>query len=198
VRDLGRRYEIREATIKKWCVGSPVQAAIDAVVAILAEAPLDPAGIERIEVELPDDRCALVDGRRMPNINAQHLVALVLVDGRLDFASSHDPARMEDARVMAVRERVRLVPSAELTIAEPPRQAIVRIAMTDGTVRESRTRAVRGTPANPMERAEVVAKALDLVAPVLGRERAERLCRLVANLDGVESVGVALRPLLTP
>lgn len=45
---------------------------------------------------------------------------------------------------------------------------------------------VRGTPRNQMERAEVMEKARDLVAPVLERDKAERL---IATMDGIEGVG---------
>jgi hypothetical protein len=34
---------------------------------------------------------------------------------------------------------------------------------------------VRGTPRNPMSRAEVIEKARDLTTPILGREKTERL-----------------------
>jgi hypothetical protein len=65
----------------------------------------------------------------------------------------------------------------------------------DGRNLRRRTRAVRGTPDNPMERAEVEAKALDLVGPVLGAERARALVAAIRLIERLETV-VALRPLL--
>src|SRR5207253_3012601 len=73
--------------------------------------------------------------------------------------------------------------SQELAEAHPPRQAIVEIALQDGSSLTHRTRAVRGTADNPMSRAEVEAKALDLVRGPLGSERARDLveaCRRIA------------------
>jgi hypothetical protein len=54
---------------------------------------------------------------------------------------------------------------------------------------------VRGTPDNPMERQEVVAKAQDLLAPVLGAERAGALIAEIGRIERLPSVR-ALRPLL--
>lgn len=195
-KDLGSRYEILEATIKKWCVGSPIQGAIDAVTLLMAEHGVTADAVERLVIELPDDRCALVDDRAMPNINVQHLVALTLVEGGMSFESSHDPARMSDPAVQAVRRCITLVPNAELTTALPPRQVIMSVRTKDGRDLHHRTHAVKGTPANPMTRAEVEEKSLDLIAPVLGKERAERLVKTVMGLDKVDNVTAALRPLL--
>jgi 2-methylcitrate dehydratase PrpD len=109
-------------------------------------------------------------------------MALLLVDGSLTFHSVHDSARMQDREVLAVRRKIELVPSQELMEARPRRQAIVEIAMRDGRRLTHRTIAVRGTADNPMTRVEVEAKALDLLADVLGGKHADRLvaaCRTV-------------------
>jgi 2-methylcitrate dehydratase PrpD len=132
----------------------------------------------------------------MPNINVQHLVALTLVDGGMTFANSHDHGRMADPRVQAIRARTTLVPNAELTTALPPRQVIIAVTTKDGRELHHRTHAVKGTPANPMSRAEVVEKAIDLVCPLMGDERGRRLVDTVIGLDQVDDLLGSLRPLL--
>jgi 2-methylcitrate dehydratase PrpD len=193
--ELGLRYEIMRASIKKWCVGSPIQAALDALTLLMAEHRLRAGDVRRIVVEMPDDRLHIVDNRTIPDICLQHLLALTLADGTLTFASAHDYARMDDPAVLAVRARIEAVPSAELTAAVPARQAIVAIEATDGRKLRHRTYAVRGTPDNPMDQAEVDAKARDLVVPIIGAERAEKLIAAVASLEQVRAV-TELRPLL--
>jgi len=42
---------------------------------------------------------------------------------------------------------------------------------------------VRGTPGNPMDQSEVDAKALDLMAPIIGGGRAKELIAAIGNLD---------------
>ena len=77
----------------------------------------------------------------------------------------------------------------------PARQAIVELELSDGRKLRHHTEAVRGTAENPMTRDEVDAKSYDLVAPVLGKPRARKLCDTVWKLEAVEDVR-RLRPLL--
>jgi 2-methylcitrate dehydratase PrpD len=99
---------------------------------------------------------------------------------------------MRDPAVLALRARMRLMPDVELTRALPPRQAIVEVTTRDGRRLAHRSRAVRGTPDNPMERREVEAKALDLLAPVLGKERAHALAAQVWRSGVAAGLGAAL------
>jgi 2-methylcitrate dehydratase PrpD len=193
--ELGTRYEIMRASIKKWCVGSPIQAALDALTILMAEHGLHVGNVRRIVVDMPDDRLHIVNDRTIPDICLQHLLALTLADGSLTFASTHDYARMADPAVLDVRKRIEVVPSAELTAAVPARQAIVALETTDGRAVRHRTYAVRGTPDNPMDQAEVEAKARDLVIPIIGTERAEKLVATVGSLETLRNA-TELRPLL--
>jgi 2-methylcitrate dehydratase PrpD len=152
--------------------------------------------VETIRIELPDDRCRLVDNRGMPNINVQHLVGLTLVDGGLTFANSHDPERMSDERILRLRACTTLVANPELTTAVPPRQVILAVRTRDGRELFHRTRAVRGTPDDPMSRGEVVTKAIDLVVPVIGAHRGALLVETLMSIDGVDDLVATLRPLL--
>jgi 2-methylcitrate dehydratase PrpD len=196
VEGLGTRHEILEASIKKWCVGSPIQAALDSLTALMAEHGLRAADVARLVATMPDDRIHIVDNRPMPDICLQHLLALTLVDGGLTFASSHNYDRMSDPAVLDLRRRIETVPSAELTAAVPARQAIIEIETRSGGRLTHRTRAVRGTPDNPMERADVAAKATDLIQPVIGPARTAALIDGIWNLERVDDVR-ALRSLLT-
>jgi 2-methylcitrate dehydratase PrpD len=119
----------------------------------------------------------------------------MIVDRGASFAAVHDVARMSDPKVLAVRKLVDLVPSQELQVAVPVRQAIVAIETADGRSLNHRTYVVRGTSGNPMDASEVEAKALDLMAPVLGMARAHELVAAVLNLDRFGQVS-GLRPLL--
>jgi len=193
--ELGKRFEIMNTSIKKWTVGSPLQSVLDAV-AILLEDPAVRAGkVKRIVVDMPADRLHIVDNRTIPDICLQHLVAVMIVDGGLTFDSIHDPARMGDPKVLALRKLVEAVPNQELVTAVPARQAIVKIETTDGRTLNHRTYEVRGTPGNPMNADEVAAKARDLMAPVLGAGRANELIAAVYKLDSFGPVS-GLRKLL--
>jgi 2-methylcitrate dehydratase PrpD len=193
--ELGTRFEIMQASIKKWCVGSPIQAVLDAIEALIAEHHVRAGDARRILITMSDDRMHIVDNRSMPDVCVQHMAALLLADGALSFASTHDHARMQDEAVLAVRRRIELIPSKELSAAVPARQAIVEIECNDGRKLRHHAKAVRGTPDNPMTSKEIEDKALDLIAPITGQERAQKLVATVGQLDTLRSVR-ELRPLL--
>jgi 2-methylcitrate dehydratase PrpD len=181
--DLGKHFEIIETSIKKWCVGSPLQSVLDCVAELLKDPEVRAGKVKRIVVDMPADRLHIVDNKTIPDICLQHLVALMIVDGGAGFDSVHDFARMTDPKVLAIRKLVEAVPNQELVTAVPARQAIVRIETADGRSLSHRTYEVRGTPGNPMDQSEVDAKALDLMAPILGEGRAKELIAAIGNLD---------------
>jgi len=83
----------------------------------------------------------------------------------------------------------------ELQSALPRREAIVDITLNDGTKLSEHVTAVRGTPPNPMTREEVVAKARDLMAPVLGASNAGNIIDKLLGIENLKSVR-ELRPFL--
>jgi 2-methylcitrate dehydratase PrpD len=93
------------------------------------------------------------------------------------------------------RAKVNLVRDEELAKLLPVRVAVVEIELTDGSRLSERVTAVRGTPRNPMTRDEVIDKARDLIAPVVGGEKAERLIKSVYEIEAVTDIR-SLRPLL--
>jgi 2-methylcitrate dehydratase PrpD len=194
---LGLRFEILGTNIKTWPVGSPAQSALDALTDLMASGRIGAGDVESIEVQLPARSVRTVDNAPMPDLNIQHLLAMLLIDGKLSFDAIHDHERMHDPKIHALREKIVLVPSEELTHAMPRRQAIVSIRMREGGVLSKRTVAVRGTADNPMTQAEVEAKAVDLIAAVLGARRANAIVRAVASLESTPDVA-ALRRLWQP
>ena len=75
------------------------------------------------------------------------------------------------------------------------RVAVVEVTLTDGTHINERVEHVRGTPENPMTRDEVVAKARELMTPVLGAATCSKLIERVLELQNVKDIR-ELRPLL--
>ncbi|HUS53844.1 MAG TPA: MmgE/PrpD family protein [Thermohalobaculum sp.] len=192
---LGTRFEIMAASIKKWCVGSPIQAALDSLTRLMETEGVTARDVARLLAIMPDDRFPIIDNRDMPDVCLQHLLALTLADGALSFASSHDLSRMRDPAVLEIRARIEATPSRELTEARPARQAIIEIDCHDGRRLSHRTRAVLGTPDNPMSAAQVEDKARDLIAPHLGAGQTESLIAAIRNIGEIADVR-ALRPLL--
>jgi 2-methylcitrate dehydratase PrpD len=176
-------------------VGSPIQGPLAAVEAIRGKRPFEADQVQRVTVRLAPSVAAVVDNRDIPDICLQHMVAVMLLDKTVSFHAAHDKARMQDAAALRQRGKVDLVRDEDLAKFVPVRVAVVEIELTDGTRLLERISAVRGTPRNPMSRAEVVDKARDLTAPVLGREKSERLIETVYAIETVTDIR-RLRPLL--
>jgi 2-methylcitrate dehydratase PrpD len=195
IAELGSSYAVFGTTIKKWSVGAPLQSVLDCMAALLGDPAVRADNIRHVRVDMPTASLRIVDNSTIPDLCLQHLVALAIVDRGATFASVHDVARMSDPKVLAIRKLVELVPSQELQTAVPARQSIVAIETLDGRSLRYRTYVVRGTSGNPMDANEVEAKALDLMAPVLGMARANQLIAAVRGLDSFGPVS-GLRPLL--
>lgn len=178
--------EILHSDIKKWCVGSPIQAPLDSLEALLASIPEDVSQIAAIEVEIQANEVFIVEARLMPNISLQHLLALFLVDRELTFSSVHDVSRMNDAAVLALRARVKLIPNLELQLSGG-RQAIVRVILNSGEVLRHHTPRVRGTWENAMSRDEVHAKAHELIKPIMGAQATATLLNGLWKLEMLDA-----------
>src|SRR5262249_19316335 len=157
--------------------------ALDALTHLMEGTAFVIGDIANIRVHLPTRSARTVDNAPMPDVNVQHLMALLLTDRALTFDSVHDHNRMHDPAVLAVRRMIEVVQSRKLAEARPPRQAIVEISLRDGRLLTHRTRAVRGTADNPMTRAEVEAKALDLMHGPLGTERVRDLVEASRRIE---------------
>jgi 2-methylcitrate dehydratase PrpD len=193
IEKLGERYEVMRTNIKKWSVGSPIQAPLDALELIAKRRALDAAAVRKVAVRLGTREASVVDNREIPDICLQHMVAIMLIDGTVSFAAAHDVARMREASVLAQRTKVELVGDAELD--RRVREAKVTVVLADGSELSEHVRAVRGTADNPMPRAEVVGKCRDLMAPVLGAAQCDALIEAVLAIERVKDVR-DLRPLL--
>jgi 2-methylcitrate dehydratase PrpD len=153
------------------------------------------AQVKEVEVRVAAVEASIVNNRDIPDICLQHMLAVMLLDKTVTFKSAHDVARMKDAATLAQRAKVQLRPDQELDKLIPKRVAIVTVKLADGKTFSERVENVRGTADNPMSREEVVAKARDLIVPVLGGATSQKLIDTVFAIERVKNV-VAFRPLI--
>jgi 2-methylcitrate dehydratase PrpD len=151
--------------------------------------------VEKLVVRVSHQGANTVNNRNMPDICMQHMCAVMLLDGTATFKSSHDVRRMQNRKVLELRSRIELYGDDALTKVMPSRQGIVEIRLRDGRELRLHTKAVRGTSDNPMTREEVDTKSYDLMAPVLGKTRARKLCDAVWGIEKIKDIR-KLRPLL--
>jgi 2-methylcitrate dehydratase PrpD len=193
---LGSKFYVTETAIKTFSVGYPIQSPLDATLTLRKQYGLTPDNVKSILVKLPTDAIGIVATSAMADVNCPHLVSLALVKGAVSFIDSHDQALMKDPVLMAQRAKVTVQPEASLMDPAAPRGAIVQVTMTDGKVVEHFTKFPPGTKENPLSVEAVSAKTRDLIAPVLGAEKAEKLIQAINNLETLQDIR-SLRPLMT-
>lgn len=181
-RGLGKDFEIMQGTLKKYSVGSPAQAAVEAVVEMIRDEGVDAEGIEDIEISLPQDSAVIVDNRLMPSINCQYLVVCTLLDGAFSSHMAHDEPRMHHSDTLALLGKTRLVRDPETMGTRAAKVKITRRINGELKVDYRQVTHVRGTPFHPMSESEVRAKVEDLVAPVIGEKNSRELSERVLNL----------------
>jgi 2-methylcitrate dehydratase PrpD len=186
VERLGERYDVTRADIKRWTVGFPIQAPLDAMQELLKRQPIDPAMVK--EIVLRYQPGSITDNSGAPDINVQQALALMIVDKAATFRALHDKARLQDPIVARLRTNVRIVQGQGRGGGGVP---LLQVVLTDGT----RLTQENAVPVSPMTRERVVFKARELMAPVLGASQSSKLIDRIVELEKVKDVR-ELRPLL--
>ncbi len=194
VQDLGQRWEMPLTAYKRYPTGGPTQPAVEGLLKLLPE--LDKARVRAVRIEMPGRWQAFRDAG-MPALNLRYLTAIILIDRRLDFVSAQSLDRMRgDAQVRALMQKVDVVhdPKQEAGPGqERTESARVIVTDTDGRRREAYTPYVLGFPSHPMSRADVEAKALELMTPRLGARRAHDVVARTLAIDGLSNAGELVR-----
>jgi 2-methylcitrate dehydratase PrpD len=197
IKELGSRYEILDTSIKKYPAGQPIQATLEGYFTLVKQHRLDPGQIRKIVVRLPDTQARTINDRHMPDVNCQYMLAVAMLDGKIDFQNSHDFERMHDPQVLELKKKVELVADAELTRIFPAvRNAIVEITTADGGDFKTLVDRMPGAPYNPLSAQELQEKFLSLSVPVLGEQRSQTIAETVRSLEDLSDVA-ALTRLLT-
>ena len=176
-------------------MGSPIQAPLDALELILKRQPFEPDQVQSVTVRVAISEAALVNNREMPDICMQHMIAVMLLDKTASFKAAHDKARMQDPAVLKQRAKVQL-DSRRRTGTPPARSRGHRRGNADRRLAPHRDRESRARYRRKSDAARgSVAKARDLMTPVLGADRCGKLIDTALNLGTLRSVR-ELRPLL--
>lgn len=194
VESLGSRWEMPKTAYKRYPTGGPTQPAVEG---LLKLAPaIDRANVASVRIAMPGRWQAFRDAA-MPALNLRYLSAIILIDGRLDFLSAQSLERMaKDKTVHALMAKVDVVhdPAQEAGPGqERTESARVVVTETSGRRHEAYTPYVAGFPSHPMTKADVEAKALDLMTPALGPRRARAVVDAVWSMDTLPNAGALAR-----
>jgi 2-methylcitrate dehydratase PrpD len=102
---------------------------------------------------------------------------------------------MKDPRVLKLRrDHIECIGDASLTDPMRSWRCVMEITLKDGRKLARQTMNAKGSAENPLTRQEEEEKALDLMAPVLGKKRSQALMSALFNLESVKDAR-ALRKL---
>ena len=114
LRDLESTRHVTTTDIKQFPVGGPIQAAVEALTRLIKAHGIGVGDVAEVEVRLPTQGAYIVDNRDMPDICLQYILSVLLLDGRITFASSHDYERHHSAPVREIMRHIRAVADTTL------------------------------------------------------------------------------------
>jgi 2-methylcitrate dehydratase PrpD len=162
--------------------------AVDATVHLVGAHKIKAEDVVKVVARLPESGARTVNDRHMPDVNIQYILSSILLEGELTFDAAHDYGRLQNQRLLQLKEKVQLVADSELERSGKRFQGLVEITLKDGrTVREHVINC-RGRPENPMSPEEVEKKAAWLMEPVLGAEDVNQLIRAIRQVESVPNI----------
>ncbi|TKX46459.1 MmgE/PrpD family protein [Halorubrum sp. SD690R] len=172
---LGDRWEIEHGYFKIHAACRYTHPALDAVAAL--EAEVDPSAVESVRVETYPAAARLTEPRPRNQLQAKFSIPFAVATALLR-GDSGPPAFTDEAitaEAIALAERVTVAVDNNIAARAPEqRGARVTVETADGR-RSHEVAAPRGGEHNPFEEARLESKFRELVAPVIGADRAHTL-----------------------
>jgi 2-methylcitrate dehydratase PrpD len=185
---LGKRYEMMRASIKRWPIGGPIQGPMHVLNDLIKEHQFKAVDIAKIIAKMPDKELEIVNNRPMPDISVQHLLSVMAIDEKLTFKSAHDFNRMKDPAVLKMRSKIFAIGDASLTDVQRRWRCVMEVHLKNGKVIHGQTMAAKGSFENPLTISEETEKAMDLIAPILGKQRSIDLIDQLLHIDTMKNI----------
>jgi 2-methylcitrate dehydratase PrpD len=185
---LGKRYEMMRASIKRWPIGGPIQGPMHVLNDLIKEHQFKAIDIAKIIAKMPDKELEIVNNRPMPDISVQHLLSVMAIDEKLTFKSAHDFNRMKDPAVLKMRSKIFAIGDASLTDVQRRWRCVMEVHLKNGKVIHGQTMAAKGSFENPLTISEETEKAMDLIAPILGKQRSIDLIDQLLHIDTMKNI----------
>ena len=179
---LGSRWEIVRNGHKPYACGVVLHPAIDALIDIRSTAHIDPGVISEVTLHV-HPLVLSITGLADPQTGLKskfsiyHSAAVALLDGAAGTLQYSD-ARVLDPAVILLRKRVKVIADETLRTDEARARVLV-----NGQSYQNHVEHATGTVANPMPDTAIQAKFMMNAEPVIGKERAERVCEFTSSLE---------------
>jgi 2-methylcitrate dehydratase PrpD len=190
---LYERWYFEEMWIKKYPVCFLVHRQLDALIEICEQEGLTDDEIERIEVYTGpgDASCDRPHPRTVGDLqfSFQHALAAAALNGGVGLGDL-EPAAASDPRYLRARAKVKVLIDRDLpfsvSLSEP---TTVLVRTTDGREFTRERLTARGSPQEPLTRADFVGLYRQFAAGPLGEAALERTVEMIWALDLLPEVG---------
>jgi 2-methylcitrate dehydratase PrpD len=197
-------FYLPEVAFKPYPCARQLHAGVEALLKLIQQHGIVPTVIETIELFVPTQNAAMVNRPTMPSSRAatlgsgQYVMAVTALRRKIDLASFEDE-NLQCEDVHQLMAKVRVSACAELDRHFPQYwSGRVTVNLRDGSTLLEEVIVPKGERENPMTRAEVEQKFIELVAPVLGEAKATSVMTEVELLDKRESLEPLLAALSLP
>jgi 2-methylcitrate dehydratase PrpD len=199
IADLGQRWELIQIALRLWPSASSIQGMNTAMFDLIEQHEIDPARVKKVRVALSQPTFDLhgklpqYKGKFDALISGHYTAAIILHDQELTLAQ-FEPARYDDPNMRrAAAEQIEVRPDATLTGV----QAVIDIE-TDGTTLHARCDFPRGSPENPLSRAQIESKFRTYADGVLTQAAIAGTLDAVSDLENLGSVRQLMDMLRAP
>ncbi len=189
---LGDSWNLGSNGYKLYPSGSLTHPMIDGVIALMTENDVEPGDVTVIDIRVAAPAARFTDLPQpttplQAKFSLRHCAAAAAIFRRLG-PDELAQAILTRSDVVDLRDRVKVVSDPALG----KQDADVEITLASGQTLSAEVRGNRGTPSAPLDDDELDAKFRELVGPVLGSERTERLLATCWRFDELDDVSQLL------
>lgn len=179
---LGSEWEVLKNTYKPYPCGVVIHPVIDAALG-LHEQGVTADNVESIVADV-HPLVQELTGKRTPRTGLEgkfsvfHCVGAAIVDGKVGEAQFSDQ-KVQEPAIVGVRDRTDI----NVTSSMREDECRIRATLKDGRTVEHYIEFASGSLENPLTDAQLDTKFTDLVAPILGSDRATTLIGIVRDFE---------------
>ena len=193
---FGEKWHSRDVAFKPYPLGHFIVGPVEAVLDLLAEAPIDADEVESVDIatyQAAVHGCGKKYSTPESNyVDCHFSIPFCVAATLLEKEMTPRQLRNEfiaDAQVHELASRVVVTEDPGMSARFPAEWPLeVAVRMRDGTVRSRRIDRVKWSDSRPPSWAELEEKFLTEVSPVLGDTKARSAADLIANLEGDASI----------
>ncbi|MGH1351128.1 MAG: MmgE/PrpD family protein [Methyloligellaceae bacterium] len=182
---LGADFQMPLVAYKRYPVGGPTQPSVEAMLHLVKQ--VDPEKVVKIEIKMPG-KPEIFANAKMPALNLPYLCSVILEDGKLDFHAAQSHERFHSDSIRQKMSRVSVLYDGSMEREPRTEPAKVSMTLKDGSTKEHFVEHVLGYPTRPMSREDVEQKALELIVPVIGEQRAKNLVETIWNIETMTDI----------